>query len=270
MAYRTSGLIDARMANEDIASPDYFPKVTAALEEFAIESSIAKVFGSEAAGLLIDDAVQIHGGYGFIEEFSVERAYRDQRINRIYEGTNEINRMLITGMLLKRTMKGELPLFDLAQSVEQELTARSLPAAKPGPLGAERLVGEHLKRLAVYTLKIAAETHGPELDKHQLVLALVADIIIDAFALDSMLCRSRQSPHPASEAMIRLFALEAHARAFHAARKALCAAVPASERAQHLDRIEPLRPFSFDSAEELTETVTAAIEGQGGYPFSIT
>src|SRR3954465_1160619 len=89
-----------------------------------------KVFGSEALGQLVDDAVQIHGGAGYIQEFPVERAYRDARINRIFEGTNEINRMLITGLLLKRGVKGELPLFAVAQSVEEELAQGTLPTAR--------------------------------------------------------------------------------------------------------------------------------------------
>src|SRR5262249_10284148 len=130
MAYRTSGLIDARLASADKASPDYDAKTQAAIEEFAIEASILKVYGSEALALITDDAVQIHVGYGYIEDFGVERAYRDARINRIFEGTNEINRMLITGMLLKRTMKGELPVFDYASTVAEELESKSLPKAK--------------------------------------------------------------------------------------------------------------------------------------------
>ena len=122
MTYRTGGLVDARLAGEDKAAPDYDAKLIAAIEEYAIESSIMKVFGSEALGHVVDDAVQIHGGAGYIEEYPVERAYRDARINRIFEGTNEINRMLVTGMLLKRAVKGQLPLFDFAATVEQELS----------------------------------------------------------------------------------------------------------------------------------------------------
>src|SRR6058998_4074541 len=95
-----------------------------AVEEFAAECSIVKVYCSEVLDYVVDEGVQIHGGYGFHQDYAVERAYRDSRINRIFEGTNEINRMLVTGMLLKRTMKGELPTFDLAGTVAEEIETR--------------------------------------------------------------------------------------------------------------------------------------------------
>jgi alkylation response protein AidB-like acyl-CoA dehydrogenase len=272
MAYRTSGLIDARLLNADKNAPDYDAKTQGAIEEYAIESSILKVFGSEALGLITDDAVQIHGGYGYIEEFPVERAYRDARINRIFEGTNEINRMLITGMLLKRTMKGELPVFDYAATVTEELDTKTLPKAKgQDALSAETLAAEYLKRMALFALKVAAEAFGLELEKQQLVLAAIADVMMDAFALDSMITRTRQvaaagTPDPARVAMIRLFANQAHTRSFDAARRALTS----SKAPQLVEKLAQLQVFLPHSYAELVETVAGAVEKASGYPFPIS
>jgi alkylation response protein AidB-like acyl-CoA dehydrogenase len=276
MAYRTSGLIDARLAGADKQAPDYDQRTIEAIEEYAIEASILKVAGSEALGMVCDEAVQIHGGYGYIEEFPVERAYRDQRINRIFEGTNEINRMLVVGMLLKRAMKGQLPLLDFAQAVEEELVGHNLPKAQgQDGLGDEALTAELLKRMAVYALKVAVETFGPELDKRQEILAAVADVMMDAFALDSMVARTRQvaaggEPDPVRVAAIRHFATEAQPRSFDRARRALCAAVEGEALQEKLGRLEQLNRFFPHNPAQLRETLVAAVESAGGYPFSQT
>ncbi len=271
MAYRTSGLIDSKLEGTDHKALDHDAMVQRAIEEFAIESSILKVFGSEALALVTDDAVQIHGGYGYIEEYPVERAYRDARINRIFEGTNEINRMLITGMLLKRTMKGELPVFDVASTVAEELDSKSLPKPKGNDaLANETLAAEHVKRMALFSLKTAAETFGLELEKHQVVLSAIADIMMDAYALDSMITRTRQvavggALDPARVAMIRLFAAQAQLRSFEAARRVLTTA----GKGAAIEKLKGLLSFSEQSYQELVEIVAAAVEAKGGYPFSI-
>jgi alkylation response protein AidB-like acyl-CoA dehydrogenase len=273
MTYRTAGLVDGRLGSADRARGDYDARVIEAIEEYAIESSIMKVFGSEALGHLVDDAVQIHGGAGYIEEYPVERAYRDARINRIFEGTNEINRMLITGMLLKRGVKGALPLFAVAQSVEQELDARTLPRPRQDDaLAAEERAAECIKRLALYGLKVAAETFGTELEQHQEVLGAMSDVVMDAFALDSLVTRTRQGASggalaPAQVAMTRLFALDATARSFERTRRALCSAARGEVLQKHLDRIAPLYTFTPYDPAELRETVVKALEEAGGYPL---
>src|SRR5262245_39121232 len=218
MVYRTTGLIDQRLSGVDKAAPDHDQRTIDAVEEFAIEASINKVFGSEALWLIVDEAVQIHGGYGFIEEFPVERAARDVRVNRIFEGTNEINRVLIAGTLLKRAVKGQLPLFAVGASLAEELDRGTFPAPSvQHDLTAEATAAEHLKRLAVYSLKVVAETFGPELEQHQEALAAVADVVTDAFALESMVLRARQAARGGAldkmqVALARLFAVEARFR----------------------------------------------------------
>ncbi len=274
MTYRTAGLVDARLSSADRSAADYDTHLITAIEEYAIEASIMKVFGSEALGQLVDDAVQIHGGAGYIEEYPVERAYRDARINRIFEGTNEINRMLITGMLLKRGVKGVLPLFAVGQSVEDELVAGTLPRPRhDDALGAEERAAECIKRLALYGLKVAAETFGTDLEQHQEVLAAMSDVVMDAFALDSMVTRTRQQGasgalDAARVAMTRLFAMDATARSFERTRRALCATISGEALEKHLGRIAPLYTFTPYNPAELRETVVKAMETVGGYPPS--
>jgi len=272
MTYRTTGLIDALLAAQQGGDADE-ARTIAAFEEFAIEASILKVMGSESLGILIDEAVQIHGGAGFIQEYPVERAYRDARINRIFEGTNEINRMLVTGMLLKRAVKGTLPLFAQAEAVERALSEGQLPAAAgPDALAGAARDGEALKMAALYAMKVAAERFGTEIEKHQEVMGAVADVVMDAYALDSTVARTRQAASPSGldpvrVAMVQAYAADAIARSGERARRALCASSDGAALATHLGRIAPLFAFRpFDPAA-LRETVVRAAEEAGGYPL---
>jgi alkylation response protein AidB-like acyl-CoA dehydrogenase len=247
MAYRTSGLVDARMSGGASALE--------AIEEFNIESSILKVLGSEYLGLCLDDAVQLHGGAGYIEEYPVERAYRDARINRIFEGTNEINRMLITGTLLKRAMKGRLELF----------------GDSPASSSADAAV-ENLKKLARLTLQTAVDVHGHSLEQHQVVLAGVADLVMDAFALDALVARNRQvlaqrkSLEPWREAIARKFANDAHARALSTARTTLSSCVQGAALQQRLSELQSLVLWEPFDAEANDERIASAVEAARGYP----
>ncbi len=275
MCYRTTGLIDALLAKEDRAGREDDARTIAAIEEFAIEASILKVMGSEAVGTLVDEAVQIHGGVGFIADYAVERAYRDARINRIFEGTNEINRMLVTGMLLKRALKGQLPLFAQAEAVERALTAKQFPVVTGGDaLAGVARDGEALKMAALYTLKTAAERFGPAIEQHQEVMAQVADVVMDAYAVDSMVVRTHQAAaggalDPVRVAMTQVWTADAMARSAERARRALCASSESVAVESHLSRISPLFAFRpFDPAK-LRETVVRGIELAAGYPAAV-
>jgi alkylation response protein AidB-like acyl-CoA dehydrogenase len=275
MTYRTTGLIDAWLASQKTGAEDE-ARTIAAFEEFAIEASIMKVNGSEALGTLVDDAVQIHGGAGFIQEYPVERAYRDARINRIFEGTNEINRMLITGMLLKRAVKGSLPLFAHAEAVERALVEKQPPA----PSGNDALAGaardaEALRIAALVAMKVAAEKFGTEIEKHQEVMAAIADVVMDAYAVDSMVTRTRQSASsagldPVMTALTQAYTADAIARSGERARRALCASSEGGQLESHLAAIAPLFVFQPFDPVALRETVVAAAEAAGGYPLAIS
>jgi alkylation response protein AidB-like acyl-CoA dehydrogenase len=165
VSYRVAGLI------EDSGKP-----LLAACEEFAAECSIVKVFASEMLDYVVDEGVQIHGGYGFHTDYAVERAYRDSRINRIFEGTNEINRMLITGMLLKRAQRGQLGLVKATKAVLDEIVSGSPPAG----------LVPNAKKIALLLLGAAYQKFLNALDQQQEVLAGIADVVMEVFAMESV------------------------------------------------------------------------------------
>jgi len=189
LVYRTAGLIDAMLADHD---PNDAQAVLAAVEEFAVEASIAKVAGSETLSYVLDENVQIHGGNGYVKDYPAERHYRDARVNRIFEGTNEINRLLIPGMLIRRALKGELPLIPAAKKLMDELMSptAAMPAAGAGLLDEERRAVASLKKVALMILGTAMQRYGEKLTDEQEVLTVAADIIIDVFSAESALLRA--------------------------------------------------------------------------------
>lgn len=192
IVYRYAHLLDEAKAKLDPKAADYDAKRRDLLKDFAIEASIAKVFGSEALHVVADEAVQALGGYGFCEEYGVERFYRDNRINRIFEGTNEINRMIITSTLLKKAMGGQLPLMQRLQEILAQLKTGFTSTAAEGELKTAVDAVESLKRLAIYVAGVALQKYAAELDKKQNVLAFVADIISQVYALESGLMRAQK------------------------------------------------------------------------------
>jgi hypothetical protein len=184
--YRTAGLID-----RSVASTHDLPR---ALDEFAVEASILKVAASEMLDFVLDENVQIHGGNGFVKDYSAERHYRDARVNRIFEGTNEINRLLVPGMLARRAVKGGLPLIAAARGLQEELLGpTALPSSSPERMAGERVVVAGMKKTALAVLGTAMQTHGDKLPDQQEVLCFTADIIIDTYVAESSLLRVLQS-----------------------------------------------------------------------------
>lgn len=192
MVYRTSGLVDSALKDIDYMQPDSGQLMAKAIAEYALECSINKVFASEALDFVADEGVQIHGGYGFTQEYKIERIYRDSRINRIFEGTNEINRLLIPGMLLKKAAKGELPLMQKAQALQAELMSI---VAMPDSGEATALEG-HLvsmsKKVFLMVGGLAAQKYGTSLEQQQEILSNLADLMILVYAMESALLRTRK------------------------------------------------------------------------------
>ena len=186
MAWRVVGLIQAQLSGAEHGSPDSAKVELKAAEEYAAECSMVKVFAAEMLDFIADEGVQIHGGYGFHQDYAVERYYRDARINRLFEGTSEINRLVISGMPLKRAARGLLPLLEAAQ---KELAA----ATRQDSAGDDREMHlvRNAKRIALFTLGIAHQKHGADLEKHQEVVMSLSDLFMETFAMESTLLRCR-------------------------------------------------------------------------------
>jgi len=188
MTWRVVGLIQSQMEGFRWDQPDAAATALKAVEEYAAECSIIKVYASEMLDYVVDEGVQIHGGYGYHQDYAVERAYRDSRINRLFEGTNEINRLVITGMLLKRAARGLLPIATAVQAV----MAQSRQADSSGGANEEARLVSDAKKAALFTIGVADQKYGAELEKQQEVVMNISDIIMEAFAMESVLLRSRK------------------------------------------------------------------------------
>jgi alkylation response protein AidB-like acyl-CoA dehydrogenase len=183
MSYRVEGLISQHLEGFTWDEPDAAKRMMKAVEEFAAECSIVKVYGSEVLDYVVDEGVQIHGGYGFHQDYAVERAYRDSRINRIFEGTNEINRLLVTGMLLKRAQQGRLGLVPAVKGLMEEILAGPSPASTT----------QSAKKIALLLLGSAFEKFGAAMEQQQEVLAGIADVLMEVFAMESAQLRAEKT-----------------------------------------------------------------------------
>jgi alkylation response protein AidB-like acyl-CoA dehydrogenase len=193
MSYRTAGMIDQLLGSVDQESLTARPDILEALQEYAIECSILKVMGTEVLDYVVDETVQIFGGYGFTTEYEVERTYRDQRVNRIFEGTNEINRLLIVDMLIKRSVKGQLGLIPAAQRVMDDVLSSVPPDSEGnGPLGAEFAMVEGAKRAALFISGVASQKYGQALANEQEVIAVLSNLVMEVYAMESALLRAQK------------------------------------------------------------------------------
>ncbi len=199
MIYRTLGLIEAGIGAVDAKDLDARLR---AIEEYAAECSIIKVALSEYCNFVSDEMVQIFGGYGYSADYPAERAYRDSRINRIFEGTNEINRMLIPGRLMKSAMSGNLPLLPAAQALMDEVLSPQLAGFEEDEslLAAEQKLAQNAKKVALMTLGTAAQKYMMKLGEQQEILMGIADIIMDTFAMESAILRARKLANSQGEA----------------------------------------------------------------------
>ncbi|SDB94693.1 acyl-CoA dehydrogenase family protein [Shouchella lonarensis] len=226
--YRTGGLFEDRLGSLSEEQQKDGREVAKSIAEYAIECSLNKFAGSEMLDYVSDEAVQIHGGYGFMAEYEVERIYRDSRINRIFEGTNEINRLLVPGTLMRKAMKGELAFLEQAQSLQEELMMFMPEETGDEPLAQEKYLVSTMKKVFLMIAGLGAQKYGPALEKEQEVLAVVADIVSDIYSMESVVLRTEKAANKTSfekEAqkllMTEVFVQEAVNRIEASAKKAL-------------------------------------------------
>jgi len=193
LIYRTVGYFEDRMSQLSAEEQKDGKAIAASIAEYAIECSINKVFGTEVLDYIADEAVQLHGGYGFMQEYEVERIYRDSRINRIFEGTNEINRLLIPGTFLRKAMKGELPLLQKAQALQEELLMMMPEEIEDTPLAQEKYLVQNAKKIGLLAAGLAAQRYGTKLESEQEVLVNIADIVNNLFAMESAVLRTEKA-----------------------------------------------------------------------------
>ena len=274
MVYRSSGNIEAAMVAAS-GSGDKIQNTMKVLEEYAIESSIAKVYGSEMLDFVVDEAVQIFGGYGFHEEYPVCRAYRDSRINRIFEGTNEINRMLIIQMLMKRAMAGQLPLIPAAMKLADEILAGpSFEEAPEGVLAAESRVVANSKKMFLQAAGGAVQKFREKLADEQELIGALSNVVMEIYAMESCLLRAQKAAatkgESASQTMIdaaRVFISDAAERVEHEAKRSISAV---HEGDMLTTQTAVLKRFAKRAPVDtiaLRRRVAAAVQSQDRYPL---
>jgi alkylation response protein AidB-like acyl-CoA dehydrogenase len=231
MVYRTVGMMDVALNEVDKSAADAMKETRKAIEEYAVECSIIKVWGSEMIDYIVDETVQIYGGYGFVEEYPAERAYRDARINRIFEGTNEINRLIITGFLLKRAMSGQLPLMlAIKKLMDEVLSGPSMGEDLEGPLAEERKLVASAKKLGLFVSGAATQKYMQAIQDQQEVMGAIADMVIETYAMESAVLRAQKIVERSSEsaaampiAMTRVYLSQAMEKIEAAAKKVIAA-----------------------------------------------
>jgi alkylation response protein AidB-like acyl-CoA dehydrogenase len=282
MTYRTVGMIDASLAQlgdeASRTSQESSRAVQKRIEEYAVECSILKVYGSEMMTLVADELVATMGGYGYVEEYPAERYYRDARINRIFEGTNEINRMIITGWLMKRAMAGELPLLKAIKSLMEEVMQP--PSFDSGDEAEEALAREGqilaaVKKIALFSAGVASQRYMAALQDQQEIMADLADIISQAFALESALLRARKlaaagkNNAGVAAAMTGLLADESTGLAEQAARRVLAASAEGDELRTQLAILRRLARFVPEDTVKLSRTIAQHCIRTERYPLSL-
>src|SRR5215475_9933164 len=221
MVYRTAGLMDRGLEGLNLENA---PQVLKAIEEYAIEASILKVFCSEVLDFVVDEAVQVYGGYGYSAEYPVERYYRDSRVNRIFEGTNEINRLLIPGMLLKRAAAGQLPLHAAVRAVVDDVMSASIPSESSGKFGAEIAALAQAKKALLYTAGSAIQKLADSIRDEQEVLMHLSNMVMDVFAMDTAIHRvMKRASSSLHQDVTRTFINDAMSRVEFSAKQVLAA-----------------------------------------------
>jgi alkylation response protein AidB-like acyl-CoA dehydrogenase len=274
MAYRTVGMIDAAQAAavETLgpAAAQEPKEIQKRIEEYAVECSILKVWGSEMLDAIVDHVVQIYAGYGYVEEYPAERAYRDSRINRIFEGTNEINRLIITGFLLKRAMSGQLPLLPAIDRVMDEVMAppsfNDLDDGVEDPLSREAGLLASAKKLALFTAGAASQKYMTGLADQQEIMADIADITMEVYALESAFLRARKlGGNSIATRMTQLYAAHAFGVIEQAARRIIAAVAEGDTLRIQLAILRRLAKHEPANTVQLSRAIAAHVLQSGQY-----
>src|ERR1700719_654084 len=276
LVYRTVGMMDALLSEIDSASPDASKQQRKAIEEYAVECSILKVWGSEMIDYVVDETVQIYAGYGFVEEYPAERAYRDARINRIFEGTNEINRLIITGFLLKRAMSGQLPLMPAIKKLMDEvLSGPSLGEELEGPLSEERKLVTSAKKLGLFVAGAATQKYMQTIQDQQEVMGAIADIVIETYAMESAVLRAQKIAERNGEnaaslsiAMTRVYLSQAMEKIEAAARKVIAAVADGDMLRTQLAILRRLAKYEPFNTIELRQQIAQKMIERGKYTLA--
>jgi alkylation response protein AidB-like acyl-CoA dehydrogenase len=263
MAWRVVGLIQAQLSGAEHGSNDSAKVELKAAEEYAAECSMVKVFAAEMLDYVADEGVQIHGGYGFHQDYAVERYYRDARINRLFEGTSEINRLVISGMPLKRAARGLLPLLEAA---EKELADIGKDGGGSDP---ETRLVRNAKRIALFTLGVAYRKHGAELEKHQEEVMSLSDLFMETFAMESTLLRCRNlaaNGNSSASDISQVFLRDALTR-MQAASQNVLSACSGNDLEHHMNRLKWLADYQPVNAIALRRAIAERLLGSERYLF---
>jgi alkylation response protein AidB-like acyl-CoA dehydrogenase len=275
MVYRTAAVTDQILQRVDHHADNVGIQMANGIEEYAIEDSINKVYSSEMLDYIVDEALQIHGGYGYIHDYAIERGYRDSRINRIWEGTNEINRLLIMDMLTKRAMKNRLPVLTAAQKVASELlTLRPKVDSDDGKLTLQKEMVEMSKKIALLVAGAAVQKYMMKLAEEQEVLASISDIVIEVFAMESALLRAMKSMEKFGDeksqiqkAMVKVYVNDAFDRVEGFAKQAFAAIAEGDVFRTQLSALKKLTRFIPVNTIGLRREIADSVIKMGRYPF---
>jgi len=275
MVYRTGGLTEQILRPIDRHAPDVGMQMAKGIEEYAIEDSINKIYSSEVLDYVVDEALQIHGGYGYIHDYAIERGYRDSRINRIWEGTNEINRLLIMDMLTKRAMKNRLPVLAAAQKVANELlTLRPKIETDDGKLTLQAEMVEMSKKIGLLVAGAAVQKYMMKLADEQEILGSISDIVIEVFAMESALLRAMKTfekfgdeKSQIQKAMVKVYVNDAFDRVESFAKQALAAIAEGDILRTQLSALKKLTRFTPVNTVALRREIADFVMKTGRYPF---
>ena len=276
LVYRTVAMMDTALGEVDKSAADAAKQTLKAIEEYAVECSIIKVWGSEMIDYVVDETVQIYAGYGFVEEYPAERAYRDARINRIFEGTNEINRLIITGFLLKRAMSGQLPLMPAIKKLMDEvLSGPSMGEEIEGPLGEERKLVAQAKKLGLFAAGSATQKYMQAIQDQQEIMGAIADMTIETYAMESAVLRAQKIVGSKGEAsaasaiaMTQVYLSQAMEKIESAARKVIAAVADGDMLRTQLAILRRLAKYEPFNTVELRQQIAQRMIERGKYTLA--